>query len=178
MALICIGSVCFSLFHVGIIILFIINYFYSHIKKFLPQFLVGSDDKDKQIKDILQLKRKKKEYGESTYIELAEGGNLEDIFKSSKNVSVVLKFGASWCKPCVRIKEYFKNQTASYYVSLVDIDVDVYDTLNEEYAIKVLPTFIFYFFLNNEWIITQRIEGASEKELERAFKKYSISKAN
>ncbi|SBS98422.1 hypothetical protein PMALA_063450, partial [Plasmodium malariae] len=70
------------------------------------------------------------------------------------------------------------NQTASYYVSLVDIDVDVYDTLNEEYAIKVLPTFIFYFFLNNEWIITQRIEGASEKELERAFKKYSISKAN
>ncbi|SBT76354.1 thioredoxin 3, putative [Plasmodium ovale] len=156
MALICIGSVCFSLFHVGIIILLVINFFYSFVKKFLPQFF-GNNDLQHRIENVLQLKRKNKEYDDSRYIRLPEGANLKDIFRSTKGFSLVLKFGANWCKPCNAIKEYFKNKTNTHVVTLIDIDVDIHEALQEEYNIKALPTFEFYFLLNDEWVVAQRV---------------------
>lgn len=109
MALICIGSVCFSLLHVGIIILFILNYFYAHLKKYLPNFLTyGEANRSKEIEASLQRREKNKDYAEGTYIDLAEGDTLSGVLESTKNVSVVVKFGASWCKPCNKIRRYFK----------------------------------------------------------------------
>ncbi|CXI32530.1 thioredoxin 3, putative [Plasmodium berghei] len=174
MALICIGSVCFSLFHVGILILVIINFFYSHIKKILPQCFNPNNDQINQIQNVLQLKKKNREYGKSTFIKLSKNSNIKDIFQSSKCMSIVLKFGATWCKPCVNIEDYFRNQTNYYVVTLVSIDVDIHKALKKEHNINGLPTFEFYFFLNNEWILAERIEGANEKELEKAFQAYSL----
>ncbi|EUD72000.1 hypothetical protein YYG_02701 [Plasmodium vinckei petteri] len=174
MALICIGSVCFSLFHVGILILVIINFFYSHIKKVLPQCF--NNDKKDQIQGVLQLKKKNREYGKSTYIKLPGNSSIQDIFHTTQCMSVVLKFGATWCKPCVSIEEYFRKQTNYYVATLVSIDVDTHKVLKKEHNVNALPTFDFYFFLNNEWILAERIEGANEKELEKAFQAYALSK--
>ncbi|SBT33859.1 thioredoxin 3, putative (TRX3) [Plasmodium ovale wallikeri] len=129
-----------------------------------------------RIENVLQLKRKNKEYDDSRYIRLPEGANLKDIFRSTKGFSLVLKFGANWCKPCNAIKEYFKNKTNTHVVTLIDIDVDIHEALQEEYNIKALPTFEFYFLLNDEWVVAQRIEGGNKKELEEAFKKYSLQR--
>ncbi|WBY56729.1 thioredoxin 3 [Plasmodium yoelii yoelii] len=89
-------------------------------------------------------------------------------------MTVVLKFGATWCKPCVNIEDYFRDQTNYYVVTLVSIDVDTHKELKKEHNINALPTFEFYFFLNDKWILAERIEGANEKELEKAFQKYSL----
>ncbi|EUD67984.1 hypothetical protein C922_01596 [Plasmodium inui San Antonio 1] len=177
MALICIGSVCFSLLHVGIIILFILNYFYAHLKKYLPNFLTyGEANRSKEIEASLQRREKNKDYAEGTYIDLAEGDTLSGVLESTKNVSVVVKFGASWCKPCNKIRRYFKNQTITYAVTLVDVDVDIHETLRDEYNIKALPTFLFYVKIKNEWVLTERIEGSNQGVLEKAFQKYCVPK--
>ncbi|CRG99372.1 thioredoxin 3, putative [Plasmodium relictum] len=175
MALICIGSVCFSLFQIGILVLFIINYFSSHIKKLFSRYF-PSNKIDNEIESILQLKKENKKYEEGRYIELQKNECLKEIFSLTKNLSVVLKFGSTWCKPCINIKEYFKNQKNSFDVTLVDIDVDIHKKLKESHIINALPTFEFYFLLNNEWIKTYRIEGGNQKEIEKAFKKYCLSK--
>ncbi|CRG96710.1 thioredoxin 3, putative [Plasmodium gallinaceum] len=176
MALICIGSVCFSLFHIGIIILFIINYFSSHLKKLFYHFFPNNNELDSEIKSILQLKKKNKEYEESRYIELQKNECLKEIFSSTKNLSVVLKFSSMWCKPCNNVKEYFKSQTDFFDVTLVSIDVDIHKKLMESHKIRALPTFEFYFLLKNEWIITCRIEGGNKNEIEKAFQKYCLPK--
>lgn len=177
MALICIGSVCFSLLHVGVIILFIINYFYGYLKKYLPNFLTrGEEEKNKQIEASLQRREKNKDYAESSYVELADGDSLSGVLESTKNVSVVVKFGATWCKPCTKIKRYFKNQTMSYAVTLIDVDVDIHETLRDEYNIKALPTFLFYVQIKNNWVMTERIEGSNEMDIEKAFQKYCVLK--
>ncbi|SOV14091.1 thioredoxin 3 [Plasmodium gaboni] len=179
MALICIGSVCFSLFHIGVIILLIINYFSSHIKKIFPFFFksTNKEEIDKEIGNILEAKRKNKQLEQSTYIELKNTESLNHVFSSTQNSSIVIKFGAVWCKPCNKIKEYFKNQLNYYFVTLVDIDVDIHPKLNNEHNIKALPTFEFYFNLNNEWILVHTVEGANQNDIEKAFQKYCLEKA-
>ncbi|GAW80225.1 thioredoxin 3 [Plasmodium gonderi] len=176
MALICIGSVCFSLLHVGAIILFILNYFYAHFKKYLPEFLTGGQEKGKQIEEALKCRQKNKDYSEGTYIDLEDGKKLSDVLNSTQNISAVVKFGATWCKPCNKIRRYFKNQIITYAVTLIDVDVDIHETLRDEHNIKVLPTLLFYVQIKNKWVLTERIEGSNQADIEKAFQKYSVLK--
>ncbi|EAA21565.1 thioredoxin-related, partial [Plasmodium yoelii yoelii] len=96
-------------------------------------------------------------YGKSSFIKLSENSNIKDIFQSNKCMTVVLKFGATWCKPCVNIEDYFRDQTNYYVVTLVSIDVDTHKELKKEHNINALPTFEFYFFLNDKWILAERV---------------------
>ncbi|VWU48878.1 thioredoxin 3 [Hepatocystis sp. ex Piliocolobus tephrosceles] len=176
MALICIGSICFSVFQVVVLLLLCINFFYSHIKKFIPQRFLKNNDIKRQITNILESKKKNKQ--ESQYIKLPQKKTLKDIFDLTETQSIVCKFGSTRCKPCNAIHEYFKNQKSIYVVTLVDIDVDIHESLAKEYNIRALPTFEFYFLLNNEWVMAERIEGANKNEIEKAFQSYSLLKEN
>lgn len=69
-----------------------------------------------------------------------------------------------------------QNQTITYAVTLVDVDVDIHETLRDEYNIKALPTFLFYVKIKNEWVLTEQIEGSNQGVLEKAFQKYCVPK--
>ncbi|KNC37155.1 thioredoxin 3 [Plasmodium falciparum RAJ116] len=167
MALICIGSVCFSLFHIGVIILLIINYFSSHIKKIFPSFFKNpnKEEIDKHIGNILEAKRKNKQLV-TKYLY-----RIKKHWKFKPGIFINPKFFHShqiWCR---------LNQLNYYYVTLVDIDVDIHPKLNDQHNIKALPTFEFYFNLNNEWVLVHTVEGANQNDIEKAFQKYCLEKA-
>lgn len=173
MALICLGSFCFSLFQVAAIIFILVNYLSSFFHK-VYTFFSGKNEIDKEIEKI-QLKKSHQKIYKSKYVVLKENATIKDIFDKTKNSSVVIKFGSTNCKPCVSITDYFKSLIDFYDVTLVDIDVDLHEDLKEEHKITVLPTFLFYFFINEEWTLVQTIYGANPQELGEAFHKYCVS---
>lgn len=61
-------------------------------------------------------------YGKSAYIKLPGNSSIQDVFQSTQCMSVVLKFGATWCKPCVNIEEYFRVGKSEYTYFLTQLD--------------------------------------------------------
>lgn len=176
MAVICIGSVCFSLFQIGIIIFVILNFLSSYFKKFFISIFSGPTERDAEIEIFLKKRKEENRLEKSHFIELSTSPNLQEVFAATKNPTVVLKFGATWCPPCKQIKSYFMSQKNYYDVTLVDIDVDQHKNLQKEHNVRALPTFKFYLYLNNTWEFVHQIQGARQDELEMAFKKFCVAK--
>lgn len=175
MALICIGSVCFSLFQIAIIIFVIFNFFSSYVKKFFTSLFYSPAERDAEIEAFFKRRLEENRFEKSRYIKLSENQKLQEIFMTTKNPTLILKFGATWCSPCNQIKLYFANQVNYYDVALVDIDVDTHKDLQKEHCVISLPTFKFYVFLNNTWEFVHQVVGANKVELDKAFKKFCLS---
>lgn len=83
---------------------------------------------------------------------------------------VVVKFTASWCKPCQKIKPVFEQLAQNNYhtATCIELDVDEVDNnlLTSHFAVRSMPSFVF--IVNNKVIHT--LTGADEAQLIFIFK--------
>lgn len=87
----------------------------------------------------------------------------------------VLKFSATWCPPCKRIKGLIEEIAELHTeVNFVDINFDNFPELSNKYNIRTLPTLIFLAGpANRKKEITNRHVGSnvSKKELTEKIKR-------
>ena len=89
----------------------------------------------------------------------------DDTFTSyiQTNESVVVKFGADWCMPCVRMKPVFQALDSKYNVQFAEVDIDLSKQIVSQNHIVSVPTIVVY--KNGEEV--NRITGAkSQKAIE------------
>jgi thiol-disulfide isomerase/thioredoxin len=86
-------------------------------------------------------------------------------FIQKKKCSIFLKCGATWCKPCDKIKPFYKNKSETDNAVYLDLDVDDSEDIVSKYNITTLPTFVC-FFNNKEH---SRVTGSNEQKLEKWF---------
>ena len=78
------------------------------------------------------------------YVELTKRQELVDFLKQNKYV--LLKAGATWCKPCKRSTPIFLSHFTKLpkYVKLVVVDIDKGDDIAAFLKIRTVPHFAFY----------------------------------
>eukprot|EP00934_Nitzschia_sp_Nitz4_P009130 Nitzschia sp. Nitz4//scaffold126_size65214//29425//30203//NITZ4_006155-RA/size65214-snap-gene-0.56-mRNA-1//-1//CDS//3329534686//9120//frame0 len=96
---------------------------------------------------------------------LESAEDLEELL--DKGGAVLIKFTASWCKPCKRIHPYFAQLGYEFKdkgkggVVFVTVDVDDVDDLASQYQVAMMPTFVM---VRKEGEVA-RYAGSSEPEL-------------
>ena len=91
---------------------------------------------------------------------------IRDSSEIPQQGPVVIDFFAEWCGPCKRIAPFFEQLADEYVgVTFVKVDVDESEDLVSQYAISVMPTFVF---LKNGKVV-KKVEGADMKGLESGF---------
>lgn len=85
---------------------------------------------------------------------------FQDILK--KNPNVIVRFTASWCKPCKEIEPYF-NSLGEKFKNIIFLSVDVDDNNDvfEKYEGFSVPLFLSFKFGN----VTERFSGADKSKL-------------
>lgn len=52
----------------------------------------------------------------------------------------ILKFGATWCAPCIAVKPVLESVEASTGVTVVDVDIDESPELAQTFGVRAVPT--------------------------------------
>ena len=92
---------------------------------------------------------------------------------ASDNVTMIFKFGASWCGPCKRIEPHYEeyakqaDTTECYHM---DIDEDSIGELMEELDLKLVPHF---FMVRNTQVISTK-QTSQKDELLSWIDKHSV----
>ena len=58
-----------------------------------------------------------------------------------RNETLVIKFTATWCRPCQIIGPVFTELAAIYAAHFIEVDVDDLDQIAAKYNVAVMPTF-------------------------------------
>ena len=89
--------------------------------------------------------------------------------------TIVLKFSATWCKPCQRIKPLVTTlvkelpDTVQFYEIDIDESVELYLAFKSKKMIKGVPTMLA-FHGNDVWYVPNEIvSGADEKGIRNFF---------
>tara|TARA_B110000285_G_scaffold181398_1_gene204742 strand:+ start:89 stop:433 length:345 start_codon:yes stop_codon:yes gene_type:complete len=99
---------------------------------------------------------------------------LLHILKENTGV-LLLKFGATWCKPCKQIDEYvlqrFNETRGDVLCGLIDIDenFEVYAFLKKKRIVQSIPTIIRYDCGNITYIPDDVVTGTDIPTLELFF---------
>jgi thiol-disulfide isomerase/thioredoxin len=104
--------------------------------------------------------------------------NRQDFlsFLSKNTGMIVIRFSASWCKPCKKIKPIVDCFFASSpnCVTCVDLDIDentdVYSFLKSRKMIYGVPTLMCYSSINKSFIPDFSISGGAPEDLDKFFK--------
>jgi thiol-disulfide isomerase/thioredoxin len=95
---------------------------------------------------------------------------------------ILLKFSATWCKPCKKIKplceEYFSSMPRNILLFNIDIDehMDLYVQLKSKKMLKGVPTMMMwapsYASADNPWYVSdESVSGADDKEVRQFFER-------
>ena len=88
---------------------------------------------------------------------------------------IVIKFGAQWCGPCEKIKEYLENKkktlgrTVHYYDLDVDDNFDVYAFLKKNKMVSGIPVLLAYKQGNVSFVTDYSVSGTNLKEIDYFF---------
>ena len=106
--------------------------------------------------------------------EVENEADFNEKISSAGNLLVVVDFHATWCGPCKsaepkleRLIESNKDQ-----VIVLKVDIDQIPELKQRYAVKYVPTFIF--FWNGEKL-DGIVDEADVKKVEKLVDKYLAS---
>ncbi|XP_078251229.1 thioredoxin-like [Rhinoraja longicauda] len=103
--------------------------------------------------------------------ELCSKDELSTKLKEAGNKLVVVDFSATWCQPCVGIKQSFDDLSTKYTdVIFCLMDVDEVSELTAEYEIKKVPTFIF--IRDGEKVTS--LEGAKVAPIEKKIQELTM----
>jgi len=97
-------------------------------------------------------------------------------FLSRNQAMIIIRFSATWCGPCRKIKplvDYFF-ASSPVCVTCVDLDVDensdVYSFLKSKKMIYGIPTLLCYTSINRSYIPDLSISGSSPDDLDKFFR--------
>ena len=87
--------------------------------------------------------------------------NFKEVL--ANNAVVVVKFGAAWCGPCKSLQPVIEKIAAAYEGRAVlgEIDIEEAAETTEEFAIRSVPTLLF--FKNGEIVPGKKIVGATSE---------------
>lgn len=87
---------------------------------------------------------------------------LNKAIVDNKDSLILLYFGASWCGPCMMLKEKIetnKEEIKNLVVLYVDCDSSDNEEIVEQYNVSALPTQIFVHLDNDKVVKDDKIEG-------------------
>lgn len=110
------------------------------------------------------------------YLEIQSKEQFHNILKANTGY-VIIKFTATWCKPCQRIK----NQVNRFFLNspepvlCFDLDVDdnfeIYNYFKKNRRLNGIPALFLYKKGNTNLIADESITGANSQALENFFSK-------
>merc|ERR1712224_188164 len=101
----------------------------------------------------------------TTVKELKSDEEFDDLLK--KNEKFVVKFTATWCKPCHNIQPFFQQKCQEYAeYEFITIDVDDFDDISSKFNVAMMPTFIIV----QGSTVVGTYRGSSQPELESFLK--------
>ena len=110
-------------------------------------------------------------------MEITSINTFNNIVKNNINKIIVLKFTASWCGPCQRIKKDYQNLIITFPdIIFTEIDVDEMEKLSEHFEISCMPTFIFIKSHQNKYETVKKIEGANINLVKQTCNQFTITK--
>ena len=87
---------------------------------------------------------------------------FNNLVINNSNKIIVLKFTATWCGPCQRIKTQYDNLSSEYpNIVFTEIDVDEMEKLTEHFEVSSMPTFIFIKSHQKKYETLEKIKGAN-----------------
>jgi thiol-disulfide isomerase/thioredoxin len=112
--------------------------------------------------------------------------DLVKFLKENKKEYVILKFSASWCRPCQQIAPFMKEQIKSmndkysHLFDYVEVDVDecfdLYAFLKQKKMIKGIPTIFLYakkiysgYDTDKYYIPQASISGTNQNEIQKVL---------
>ena len=101
---------------------------------------------------------------------------LQTIVENATDKPVIIKFGATWCKPCQLIKKdmeaLFEQYKDDAYLYDLDIDdsFDVYAYLRSKKQISGVPCVFLYETENTSIYPDKTIHGTNITEIRKLFK--------
>jgi thiol-disulfide isomerase/thioredoxin len=93
---------------------------------------------------------------------------------------IIVKFGASWCGPCKRIKPvldgFFLSSPDNVLCCDIDVDecFDLYSYLKSKKMVNGIPVILCYKKGNISYIPDDSITGSDPMELDKFFKRCSL----
>ena len=113
---------------------------------------------------------------------------FKSLFSTIGNNIIILKFTATWCKPCKTIKplvdEWFAKLPNNFVIVELDIDetMDLYAALKRKKMINGIPVLLAYYESKgrdpNHWFIpSDSVTGANEKQVNEFFSRIQIKAA-
>ena len=108
--------------------------------------------------------------------------DLKNVLNSAKtsNQVVIIKFTASWCKPCKIAKPIIDKEISRmsnnivFYNVDIDEQIDIYIKLKSKKMISGIPAIIAWYprerNINNEWfVIDNTVSGTNQNEINKFF---------
>lgn len=87
---------------------------------------------------------------------------------TDKKEWILVKFTATWCKPCKAIAPKFAELSTQYQAHFCEIDVDDLDEIASNYKVAMMPTFV--------WLLGPaemgRMTGSNQGQLEQLVDKH------
>lgn len=102
---------------------------------------------------------------------------LENAHADDPTRKTVVKWSATWCGPCKRIKPTYDQWAIKYAaqgVELVSVDVDEVKEASERYKVASMPTFQFWFGKRILW----QVVGADAAKIEERIKRLEAFSAD
>ena len=109
---------------------------------------------------------------------------FKEFLKNSDCETTIIKFGASWCKPCHTIAPFLKKLNEDYKktkkYNYVDLDVDkcsdLYAFLKQKKMVNGIPVVLFYkksnYDDNHFYVPSGGVTGASPGDIVKLYNKF------
>lgn len=106
--------------------------------------------------------------GPSTVKELKSDKQFNNLLQEGD--TVVVKFTASWCKPCKAIQPKYEELSGKYAVKaeFLTVDVDDFENISSKYKVAMMPTFLV---LQKDKVLGT-LRGSGEPQLEEFLKEH------
>lgn len=175
MSLCCIGGVCIPTSAVVPLLLWVLKYAVEMAAKW---GLLGESNRQK-LEDYLVTKPKKEKRnkrsksccGEKSCELVTDADTQEELETLIETYDkVIVKWSASWCKPCKAIHPYYEELAAKHSnIKFVVADADECDDFCAEHGVVALPTFLAF----EKEEIVDRYAGSSQELLTKFVDKFT-----
>ena len=99
---------------------------------------------------------------------------------AANHPSIVIKFTASWCRPCKLIdpivKPFFKQNSSKILCCYLDIDenYDLYSFMKSRKMANGVPTLLYYSSDNHNYVPTASISGSNQAQIQHFFNNVKV----
>lgn len=81
----------------------------------------------------------------SQAVEFCSSKRFKSLFPQMNHGNVMLKFSATWCKPCLNLQSALENLDFSKWnLQLINVDIDKCRTIADDYGVPPIPVYILF----------------------------------